>query len=103
TTASSVFADQGLVYATRMIERVRDAEGVTLEQTAPEPKEATTPGAAYVTLGMMRGVTQRGTAAAAARLGLNIARKTGTTNDYTDAWFVGVTPKHTIGVWVGHE
>ncbi|HEV8269629.1 MAG TPA: penicillin-binding transpeptidase domain-containing protein, partial [Thermoanaerobaculia bacterium] len=103
TTAYSVFADQGLVFAPRMIERVRDSEGVTLEQTAPEPKEATSPGAAYVTLGMMRGVTQRGTAAAAAKLGLNIAGKTGTTNDYTDAWFVGVTPKHTIGVWVGHE
>ena len=52
---------------------------------------------------MLRGVTQRGTAAAAARLRLNIAGKTGTTNDFTDAWFIGMTPKHTIAVWVGHD
>jgi len=103
TAAYSVFANQGLLYKPRLVERVRDAEGVTLEQTSPEPKEATTPGAAYVTLGMMRGVMDRGTAARAAKLGLHLAGKTGTTNDHTDAWFVGTTPKHTIGVWVGHE
>jgi penicillin-binding protein 1A len=103
TTAYSVFANQGLLYPPRMIERVRDAEGVTLEQNAPEPKEAVPPANAYVLVGMLRGVTQRGTAAAAAKLGLNLGGKTGTTNDYTDAWFIGFTPKHTIGVWVGHE
>jgi penicillin-binding protein 1A len=52
---------------------------------------------------MLRGVTQRGTAASAARLKLNIAGKTGTTNDFTDAWFVGMTPRYTIGVWVGND
>ncbi len=52
---------------------------------------------------MMRGVTQRGTGATAAKLGLNIAGKTGTTNEYSDAWFIGMTPKYTIAVWVGHD
>lgn len=103
TAAYSVFANQGLLYPPRLVERVRDAEGVLLEENTPEPMEATSPASAYVALGMLRGVTQRGTAAAAAKLGLAIGGKTGTTNDYTDAWFVGVTPRHTIGVWVGHE
>lgn len=103
TTAYSVFANQGLLFPPRMIERIRDAEGVLLEETSPEPKEATTPGAAFVTLGMLRGVCQRGTAATAAKLELPLGGKTGTTNDYSDAWFVGVTPRYTIGVWVGHE
>lgn len=102
-SAYSVFANQGLHFPPRMIERVRDAEGVTLEKTAPEPKEAISPTNAYVLLNMMRGVTQRGTAAAAAKLGLNLGGKTGTTNEYTDAWFIGFTPRHTIAVWVGHE
>jgi penicillin-binding protein 1A len=52
---------------------------------------------------MMRGVVARGTAASAARLNLPLAGKTGTTNDFTDAWFVGMTPRHTIAVWVGHD
>jgi penicillin-binding protein 1A len=52
---------------------------------------------------MMKGVCVRGTGASAAKLGLQIAGKTGTTNDYTDAWFVGMTPKHTIAVWIGYD
>ncbi len=103
TAAYSVFANQGLLFAPRLVERVRDADGVLLEENTPEAKEATSPAAAFVTLGMLRGVTQRGTAAAAASLKLPLAGKTGTTNDLTDAWFVGTTPKYTIGVWVGHD
>ena len=103
TAAYSVFASQGLLFAPRLVERVRDADGVLLEENVAEAKEATTPGAAYVMLAMLRGVTQRGTGAAAASLKLPLAGKTGTTNDYTDAWFVGMTPRYTIGVWVGHD
>ena len=103
TAAYSAIASQGLVYAPRMVEKIRDSEGVTLEENPPEPKEGVAPTSAYVLLGMLKGVTQRGTAGAAAKLGLNLAGKTGTTNDYSDAWFVGMTPKHTIGVWVGHD
>jgi penicillin-binding protein 1A len=103
TAAYSVFANQGLYFTPRLVERVRDAEGVLLEHNEPEVREATSPTAAYVLLNMLQGVTQRGTAATAAKLGLSLAGKTGTTNDYTDAWFVGSTAKHTIGVWIGHE
>jgi penicillin-binding protein 1A len=52
---------------------------------------------------MLRGVTQRGTGAAAAKLKLNIAGKTGTTSDFTDAWFIGMTPRYTVGVWIGND
>jgi len=103
TSAYAAFANGGLVYKPRLVERIRSFDGQTLEQNLPEAAEATTPQAAYVLLGMLRGVTQRGTGAAAARLNLNLAGKTGTTNDYTDAWFVGMTPKHTVAVWVGHD
>jgi penicillin-binding protein 1A len=103
TAAYSVFANQGLLFAPRLVERVRDADGVLLEENAAEAKEATSPGAAYVMLSMLKGVTQRGTAGSVAPLKLPLAGKTGTTNDYTDAWFVGSTPKYTIGIWVGHD
>ena len=102
-SAYAAFATGGLLYKPRMIERVRSFDGRLLEQSAPEGTEAAAPQATYVLLGMLRGVTQRGTAAAAAKLNLNIAGKTGTTNDFTDAWFIGMTPKQTIAVWVGHD
>ena len=52
---------------------------------------------------LLRGVVQRGTAAAAAALDWPLAGKTGTTNDYTDAWFTGFDPNITCGVWVGYD
>jgi len=103
TAAYSVLASQGLLYAPRLVERVRDAEGVLLEEDPPDPKEATAPAPSYVLLRMLQGVTERGTAARAKSLGLAIAGKTGTTNEHSDAWFVGLTPRYTIGVWVGHD
>jgi penicillin-binding protein 1A len=101
--AYSVFPNGGLLYKPRLVERIQNADGVTTELNLPEPKEATSPGAAYVLLSMLKGVCQRGTAGSASSLGLPIAGKTGTTNDFTDAWFVGFTPKHTVAVWVGYD
>jgi len=103
TAAYSVLGNQGLLFPPRLVERVRDAEGVLLEENPPEPAEAAAPAPSYVVLSMLTGVTERGTAARARSLGLKVAGKTGTTNDHTDAWFIGVTPRHTIGVWVGHD
>jgi penicillin-binding protein 1A len=103
TSAYAAFATGGLLYKPRMVETVRSFDGRLLEQNLPEATEVASPQAVYVLLGMLRGVTQRGTAAAAARLGLNVAGKTGTTNDFTDAWFIGMTPKYTVTVWVGHD
>lgn len=103
TAAYSVFADQGLLYAPFHFDRITDANGDVLEQTKPDAREVASPQASFQLLQMLKGVTQRGTAASAASLGLNIAGKTGTTNDYTDAWFIGMTPRYTIGVWVGND
>src|SRR5512135_1868101 len=105
-SAYTVFANQGLAFSPYLIERVTDANGDVLEQSHPDPREVASPQACFQLLQILRGVTQRGTAApAVARAGLklNIAGKTGTTNDFTDAWFVGMTPRYTIAVWVGHD
>src|SRR2546428_3976230 len=52
---------------------------------------------------MLRGVVERGTGQAAKALGRPVAAKTGTTNDYSNAWFIGFTPKLATGVWVGYD
>jgi membrane carboxypeptidase/penicillin-binding protein len=72
-----------------------------LEDTRPEPKEAIRADTAFVMTNLLRGVVQRGTAVKAAALNWPIGGKTGTTDDYTDAWFVGFDPDITLGVWVG--
>ncbi len=103
TSAFSVFANQGLAFPIYLFDRITDANGDLLEQTHPDAREVASPQACFQLLQMLKGVTQRGTAASAARLELNIAGKTGTTNDWTDAWFIGMTPRYTIGVWVGND
>jgi penicillin-binding protein 1A len=102
-SAYSVFANQGLAFTPYQIERITDSNGDVLEQAHPDPREVENPQTAYQLLQILRGVTQRGTAARANELKLHIAGKTGTTNDFTDAWFVGMTPRYTIGVWVGND
>jgi penicillin-binding protein 1A len=103
TSAFSVFANQGLAFPMYLFDRITDANGDLLEQTLPDAREVASPQACFQLLQMMKGVTQRGTAASAARLKLNLAGKTGTTNDWTDAWFIGMTPRYTIGVWTGND
>jgi penicillin-binding protein 1A len=103
TSAFSVFANQGLAFPLYLFDRITDANGDLLEQTHPDAREVASPQACFQLLQMMKGVTQRGTAASAARLKLNLAGKTGTTNDWTDAWFIGMTPRYTIGVWTGND
>ncbi len=103
TSAYTVFANQGLAFPPYTFERITDANGDPLEKTHPDAREVTSPQASFQLLEMLKGVTSRGTAASAAKLKLNIAGKTGTTSDYTDAWFIGMTPRYTIGVWVGND
>jgi penicillin-binding protein 1A len=103
TAAYSVFANQGLAFTPYSFERITDANGDLLEKTHPDAREVASPQACFQLLQMLKGVTQRGTGAAAAKLQLNIAGKTGTTSDFTDAWFVGMTPRYTVGVWIGND
>jgi penicillin-binding protein 1A len=103
TAAYSVFANQGLAFTPYTFDRIADANGDPLEQTHADAREVETPQTSYQLLQMLRGVTQRGTGITADKLGLPIAGKTGTTSDYTDAWFIGMTPRYTVGVWVGND
>ena len=104
TTAYSTFANEGLQVPPFTIARVSDSEGDVLEESRSDAKEVASPQICFQLLWMLKGVMERGTAVRARELGLeNIAGKTGTTNEFTDAWFIGFTPKYTIGVWTGND
>jgi penicillin-binding protein 1A len=103
TSAYSVYPNQGVRMRPYSVLKVTDREGNVLEENRPEPKDAIRADTAYVMTSLLRGVVQRGTAAKAAALNWPIGGKTGTTDDYTDAWFVGFDPDITIGVWTGFD
>ncbi len=94
--------DMGGVYAPAVfIQKVLDRDGRVLEQSEPAPKQVMSPSVAYITTYLLTQVVQAGTATGALKLGRPAAGKTGTTNDFTDAWFVGFTPDMVCGVWTG--
>lgn len=101
TSAYSAFPNQGVRMRPYSILKVADREGNLLEENRPEPKDAIRADTAFVMTNLLRGVVQRGTAAKAASLNWPLGGKTGTTDDYTDAWFIGFDPDVTLGVWVG--
>ena len=103
TSAYSVFPNDGVKVTPRYITRVTDYEGRVLEEDFPEVKDVITERTARIMTSMLREVVLHGTAIAAAKLPFPVAGKTGTTNDFTDAWFVGFTPSMTCGVWVGYD
>jgi len=101
TSAYSVFPNQGVRMEPYAIQKVTDRSGNVLEENRPEPRDAIRADTAFVVTNLLRGVVQRGTAAKAASLNWPVGGKTGTTDDYTDAWFIGFDPDITIGVWIG--
>jgi penicillin-binding protein 1A len=103
SSAYSVFPNDGVRLVPRYIKRVTDYEGRVLEENFPEVKDAISARTARIMTGMLEEVVQHGTAAAAGNLKLPLAGKTGTTNDFTDAWFVGFSPTITCGVWIGYD
>ena len=105
TAAYSVFAAQGQRKEPYLIERIDDVDGKVIYQAHPNQKQAMSPAIAWMIAQTARGVIERGTAASAKSLGLTryAAGKTGTTDDYKDAWFVGFTNSLTCGVWVGFD
>jgi penicillin-binding protein 1A len=103
TSAYGALANQGVWMPPATIRYVTDAQGKLLEEHVPEGREAVAPETAYVVTQMLRGVVERGTGQAAKGLGRPVAAKTGTTNDYSNAWFVGFTPRLATGVWVGYD
>jgi len=103
TAAFSVFPNDGVRLAPRYVTRVTDYEGRVLEETYPDVKDAVSARTARTMTSMLQSVVQFGTARAASSLKLPLAGKTGTTNDFTDAWFIGFSPGMTTGVWMGYD
>jgi penicillin-binding protein 1A len=103
TSAYGAFASRGVWVPPTSIRYITDADGRLLEEVVPQGREAVAPETAYVVLHMLRGAVERGTGQAARALGRPVAGKTGTTNDYSNAWFVGFTPRLVTGVWVGYD
>jgi penicillin-binding protein 1A len=105
TTAYSTFPNAGVRKQSYVIERIDDQDHKPIYRAAHLSVPALDPGAAWMTSQLMEQVLTRGTAASARSLGFKLpaAGKTGTTNDYKDAWFLGYTSTLTCGVWVGFD
>jgi penicillin-binding protein 1A len=101
--AYSVFPNDGLRVTPRLIRKVQNADGITLWEQPPAVNEVITQKTARTMMTLLEAVTQHGTGAAAAQLKHPFGGKTGTTSDYTDAWFLGFSPSVTCGVWVGFD
>ena len=101
TSAYSTFPNGGVRIAPRLINRVTDYDGDVLEENFPEPHDVVSADIARQMVDLLEEVVKTGTGRRAQSLGRPAAGKTGTTNDFTDAWFIGFTPSLTAGVWVG--
>ena len=103
TAAYSAFANHGAVVAPRLITRVEDQQGRTIWSAPAAKTQAISPTTAYLMSSMLSDVVSSGTAATARAAGFSLpaAGKTGTTDDYADAWFIGYTPRVLTGVWFG--
>jgi penicillin-binding protein 1A len=101
--AFGVFAGGGNLAEPLFILKVTDRYGNVLEENEPTSKAVLSPEIAYVLTDMLKNVVQSGTARAAAKLGPNVAGKTGTTSDFRDGWFIGYTPEFIAGVWIGYD
>ena len=99
----SVFPNDGLRVAPRLVRKVSNADGLTLWEDAPAVNEVIDQKTARTMMTLLRAVTSYGTGAAASQLKHPFGGKTGTTSDYTDAWFMGFSPSVTCGVWVGYD
>jgi len=101
--AYGAFANQGLMMHPYFVDKVLDRDGNLLEQNLPAAKEVMRADVAYLMTDVLQGVVKRGTAVKALKLNRPLAGKTGTTDDCTDAWFIGYTPSLVVGVWVGYD
>jgi penicillin-binding protein 1A len=102
-SAFTVFPNDGIRIDPHMIRRVTSYDGALLEEAHPEVHDVVSPDVARTMTAMLEEVIQFGTGIQARSLGRPAAGKTGTTQDYTDAWFIGFTPQLTAGVWVGYD
>ncbi|HET7440721.1 MAG TPA: penicillin-binding transpeptidase domain-containing protein, partial [Terriglobales bacterium] len=103
TSAFSVFPNDGVRITPRLITKVTDYEGRVMEENFPDVRDVISARTARIMTTMLREVVLHGTAIAAAGMKYPLAGKTGTTNDFTDAWFIGFSPNTTCGVWIGYD
>ena len=105
TGAYTMFSNQGVRRQPYIIDRIEDRDGKTIYKASRAQLACISPAVSYVMTELLQDVLRKGTASAAASEGLTIpaAGKTGTTDDYKDAWFVGFTTRLTCGVWVGFD
>ncbi|WP_141266097.1 penicillin-binding protein 1A [Thermodesulfovibrio sp. Kuro-1] len=102
TSAFAIFANGGKKIKPIAIKYVTDASGKILLQNEPELQNVISPEVAYTVTDMLKDVISYGTGARA-NIGRPVAGKTGTSNDFKDAWFIGYTPQLVAGVWVGYD
>jgi penicillin-binding protein 1A len=105
TSAFTTFPDDGVHMEPRLVERVTNYDGAVIDEFRPEITDVLPAGVARVMVSMLREAINSGTAVKARPLAAKypLAGKTGTTNDFTDAWFIGFSPTLTCGVWVGFD
>jgi penicillin-binding protein 1A len=103
TSAYGVFANQGLKLEPFAVSVVQDPAGQIVQQTLFAPRQVVSQETAYLITNVLEDVVQHGTGQLAKSLERPLAGKTGTTNDYSDAWFIGYTPNLVVGVWVGFD
>lgn len=102
-SAYTTFPNKGIRVRPYFITRIEDKEENILEEAKVESEEVISPQIAYMMTSLLQGAVQRGTAWRAGNLEKPLGGKTGTTDEYTDAWFIGFSPSLCAGVWVGHE
>ena len=103
TSAYSAFANMGTLFKPAAIRSIKSRSGEVLFSAVPETTQPITPGTAHIITSLMKSVIQNGTATKVKALKRPVAGKTGTTNNYVDAWFMGYTPELVTGVWVGKD
>jgi penicillin-binding protein 1A len=99
----SVFPNDGIRIEPHYIRKVTQADGLPLDEAAATVSEVISVETARTMMQFLQAVTRMGTGAAAAQLKHPLGGKTGTTNDYTDAWFIGFSPSVTCGTWIGFD
>jgi len=99
----SVFPNDGIRIEPHTIRRVTQADGLPLDEPPPQVTEVISVETARTMMQFLEAVTRMGTGAAAAQLKHPLGGKTGTTNDFTDAWFLGFSPSVTCGTWIGFD
>ncbi|OGP64096.1 MAG: penicillin-binding protein, partial [Deltaproteobacteria bacterium RBG_13_47_9] len=111
TKTYAVFANQGKTFRPAFIKKILDRNGNLIEENPPlfylkesaEDESLISPQTAYLMTHLLEGVVQHGTGWRAKALGRPAAAKTGTTDQFFDAWFIGYTPEFITGVWVGFD